>query len=87
MKRLLLRGALFLAAMALYGLVGNVDLESAEVTAAIVKERDAQVATERLVFDPTRPPRIYDCPGRQWIAWRDDGGPWVHDCVAVNLQP
>ena len=38
MKLLLLRGALFLFVMVLYGQVGRIDLESAEVTAAMVMD-------------------------------------------------
>ena len=47
MKLLLLRGALFLFVMVLYGQVGRIDLESAEVTAAIAEEVEQEVETLR----------------------------------------
>ncbi len=67
----------------LYLAVGHFDYDSAQVTDAIAKDADARVAAEREAYDPTRAPRVTDCEriGKQWVAWRDDGGPWIHACV------
>lgn len=58
--------------------VGKLDLHSAIVTEAIVKERDAEVATEPLLMRPI-------CPD-QWIAMRGAGGRWNVRCALSSTE-
>lgn len=86
------QGTLIALAIIAVGQVGKMDLESAEVTAAIVAERDAEVMSRRPLGFPVSVDEdiVEECrrEGKQFIAWRESivvG--WQYECVFAGYQP
>lgn len=68
------------------GAIGAVQHASLPVEEAVRAEAEEKAMAFSRLSDPTRPQRITDCPGEQYIAWQDPNDYWKHACVNANFN-
>lgn len=67
------------------GAVGAIEKQSLPAEEAVRAEAEEKAMSFSRFSDPTRPPRITDCQGGQYLAWRDPGTDWMHTCVHASF--